>query len=362
MTDLIQNKLGPGLRLVTLSQPDGRPLRRNGDLAMRTGGYSEWLVAVGNGSLSKRNASPMPHIVSLPDEPTVSVVVPFYGTDVSALIKCVESLLGQDYSRDRTTIIVIDNNEPASLPPSMFGRRCKLVHEPIPGSYAARNRGVSESLDDIIAFTDSDCVPQRSWISAGIRALEKAIRPVIVGGPILFGFGNNTAKTACELLDSIIHHRQSEYVFEHGFVATANLFVPRVLFCTHGQFDARFLSGGDREFGQRLTAGGVGIVMADDALIVHPARTRLIDLLQKGRRGVGGDKTSLNLRKMSQWTILKIQVNNYLHRQRLISNRAAALGMARYQLIKLRALLTLIYIARLFEAIRLVFGGKPHRV
>ena len=297
---------------------------------------------------------------SLPDEPTVSAVVPFYGTDVSALIKCVECLSGQDYSKDRTTIIVVDNNETASLAPSMFGGRCKLFHEPLPGSYAARNRGVSESSDDIVAFTDSDCVPQRSWISAGVRALEEATRPTIVGGPVVFSFGDNGAKTACELLDSIIHHRQSEYVFEHGFAATANLFVPRVLISIYGQFDARFFSGGDREFGQRLTAGGVGIVMAADAIVVHPARTRIIDLLQKGLRGVGGDKTSLSLRKSSPWAIFKIQVNNYFHRQRLISNRAD--GMRPYQLIKLRSLLTLIYLAQLLEAIRLVFGGKPHRV
>jgi glycosyltransferase involved in cell wall biosynthesis len=303
-----------------------------------------------------------PH-VSLPDEPTVSVVVPFYGIDVSALIKCVGSLLDQDYSKDRITVIVIDNNETASLPASMFGGRCKLFHEPLPGSYAARNRGVSESFDDIIAFTDSDCVPQRYWISAGVKALkEAATRPVIVGGPIVFGFGSNTTKTACELLDSIIHHRQTEYLFEHGFAATANLFVTRALIFSHGQFDARFLSGGDREFGQRLTAGGVRIVMAEDAVVVHPARTRFIDLLQKGVRGVGGDKTALSLRKSSPWAIFKIQINNYLHRQRLISNRADALGMAPYQLFKLRALLTLIYIARLLEAIRLVFGGKPYRV
>jgi glycosyltransferase involved in cell wall biosynthesis len=309
-----------------------------------------------------RQLSPMPHVISLPDVPSVSVIIPFYGTEVSALIRCVESLLDQDYPKDRITIIVIDNNEPASLSASVFGDRCKLFHEPLPGSYAARNRGIRESFDDIIAFTDSDCVPQRSWISAGVTALREAARPVIVGGPIVFGFGNNIVKTACELLDSIIHHRQSEYVFEHGFAATANLFVPRSLISSHGQFDARFFSGGDREFGQRLTAGGVGIVMADDAVIVHPARTCFLDLLQKGLRGVGGDKAYLSLRRSSHWALFKIQINNYLHRQRLISNRADALGMARHQLIKLRALLTLIYLARFLEAIRLVFGGKPYRV
>ena len=53
----------------------------------------------------------MPHAHSLPDEPTVSVVVPYYGIDFSALVKCVGSLLDQDYSQDHITIFVIDNNE-----------------------------------------------------------------------------------------------------------------------------------------------------------------------------------------------------------------------------------------------------------
>jgi len=312
--------------------------------------------------IAQKHLLSMPHALSLPDEPTVTVVVPYYGVDFSALIKCIWSLLDQDYSQDRITIFVIDNNEIASLPASMSGGRCKLFHEPLPGSYAARNRGISESFDDIIAFTDSDCIPQRSWISAGVTALKEATRPIMVGGPIVFDFGSNITMTTCELLDSIIHHRQTEYIFEHGFAATANLFVTRALISSHGQFDARFFSGGDREFGQRLASAGIEIVMAEDAIVMHPPRTRFIDLLQKGLRGVGGDKTSLSVRKSSPWAIFKIQIDNYLHRQHLISNRADALAIAPYQLIKLRALLTLIYIARLLEAVRLVFGGKPYRV
>jgi glycosyltransferase involved in cell wall biosynthesis len=312
--------------------------------------------------ITQKHLLSMPHAHSLPDEPTVSVVVPYYGIDFSALVKCVESLLDQDYSQDRITIFVIDNNEIASLPASMSGGRCKLFHEPLPGSYAARNRGISESFDDIIAFTDSDCIPQRSWISAGVTALKEATRPIMVGGPIVFDFASNIPMTTCELLDSIIHHRQTEYIFEHGFAATANLFVTRALISSHGQFDARFLSGGDREFGQRLASGGIEIVMAEDAIVMHPARKRVIDMLRKGLRGVGGDKTSLSIRKSSPWAIFKIQIDNYLHRQHLISNRADALAIAPYQLIKLRALLTLIYIARLLEAVRLVLGGKPYRV
>jgi hypothetical protein len=102
--------------------------------------------------------------------------------------------------------------------------------------------------------------------------------------------------------------------------------------------------------------------MAEDAVVMHPARTRSMDLLQKGLRGVGGEMTFLKIKKTSPWEIFRIQLDNYVHRQRLISNRAETLGIAPYQLAKLRALLTLIYIARILEAVRLLFGGKPFRV
>ena len=71
--------------------------------------------------------------------PSVGVVVPFYGFDVSALTRCVESLLNQDYPKNRVTITIVDNNNPAKLPLSAFGSRCNIFHEPSPGSYAARN-------------------------------------------------------------------------------------------------------------------------------------------------------------------------------------------------------------------------------
>ncbi len=295
--------------------------------------------------------------------PSVSVVVPFYGADVSGLARCVESLLNQDYPKDRITIAIVDNNDPARLPPSIFGPRCNIFHEPLPGSYAARNRGIRESFGDVIAFTDSDCVPQSSWISAGVRSLRAATGPVIVGGSIVFDFGDDHLQNSCKLLDSIIHLRQAEYIFSYSFAATANLFVTRELIGIYGPFDARFMSGGDREFGQRLSAAGVGIILAEDAVVLHPARGRIVDLLQKNRRGAGGDKTSLSFgRTFRPLDLYKKQFRNFLHRQHLVSDQAKALGLTPYRRIKVRALLTLCYIGRVVESTRLVLGGKPHRV
>ncbi len=297
------------------------------------------------------------------ETPSVSVVVPFYGFDIPTLARCVESLLNQDYPKDRVTITIVDNNDSARLPASAFGPRCSVFHEPLPGSYAARNRGIRESSGDIIAFTDSDCIPRRSWISAGVRSLQAAPEPAFAGGPIVIDCGNDRLQNSCKLLDSIVHHRQSEYVFAHGFAATANLFVTRELITIHGPFDPRFLSGGDREFGQRLSAAGVRIGFAEDAVVLHPARGRFVDLLRKNVRGAGADKTFLALSgSFRPLDLFRVQLRNFLHRQRLISDRAKMLELTPLRLIKVRGLLTLFYIGRCVESTRLILGGKPHRL
>jgi glycosyltransferase involved in cell wall biosynthesis len=297
------------------------------------------------------------------DLPSVSVVIPFYGLDIPALARCVESLLKQDYPKDRVTIVIVDNNDPARLSPGAFGPRCDIFYELLPGSYAARNRGIRESSSEIVAFTDSDCVPHTSWISAGVKSLQAATEPILVGGSIVFDFGDDRRQNSFKLLDSIVHHRQEEYVFLHRFAATANLFVRRELFAAHGAFDSRFLSGGDREFGQRLSAAGVKICLAEDAVVSHPARGRFVDLLRKNLRGAGGDKAFLSLSgKVRLLDLFKVQFKNFRHRQGLISDRGKTLGLTPFRQIKVRGLLTLFYIGRIAESTRLIFGGKPQRL
>ena len=90
---------------------------------------------------------------------------------------------------------------------------------------------------------------------------------------------------------------------------------------------------------------------------------RFIDLLRKNLRGAGGDKTFLSLGgTFRPLDLFKVQFRNFLHRQRLISDRAKTLELTPFRLIKVRGLLTLFYIGRFVESTRLILGGKPHRL
>jgi glycosyltransferase involved in cell wall biosynthesis len=81
-------------------------------------------------------------------------------------------------------VIVVDNNSSDRTREIAAGHSgVELLAETKQGSYAARNRGVTASTGEIIAFTDSDCAPAADWISNIVAALDP-LRPGIVLGRV----------------------------------------------------------------------------------------------------------------------------------------------------------------------------------
>src|SRR5262245_61424835 len=95
--------------------------------------------------------------------PFVSVIIPVFG-DVEPLATCLDHLEHQTYSRACFEVIVADNGCP-DLARAVRGRDVRVVREPKPGSYAARNAGLAIAAGEIIAFTDADCLPSADWIT-----------------------------------------------------------------------------------------------------------------------------------------------------------------------------------------------------
>src|SRR5215216_464513 len=133
-----------------------------------------------------------------PRAPFVSVIVPVFN-DAVRLRTCLEALVEQTFPRHRFEIIVVDNgsDQPldglvAELP------RARLTVEPRPGSYAARNRGIALSRGDILAFTDSDCLPAPAWLECGVRSLTEDENCGLVGGHIEVVFSNPDRPGAVE--------------------------------------------------------------------------------------------------------------------------------------------------------------------
>ena len=259
--------------------------------------------------------------------PFISVIIPVYNNS-KALVSCLTAVLGQDYPAIAFEIIIIDNasNPPLELPelicewPSVTA-----VIENRPGSYAARNRGIVLAKGDILAFTDADCLPTKSWLRSATDRLAIEPRNTVLGGQIAVFPKILKNPTPVEIYDMNFGLRQARYVHAYGFAATANLIASRQAFEVVGKFDPELKSGGDHEWGARAGSKGFRIVYAPEVEVLHPARQSLTNILSKIRRTAGGHhdlradadgRLELNNRKNKRIRLIMESSKQLFHIQR----------------------------------------------
>ena len=217
----------------------------------------------------------------------VSVIVPVYN-DVEGLKKCLGALEDQTFPAGAYEVIVVDNGSTPPIAPLLSPYHHAVPQfEALPGSYAARNRGVAASRGEILAFTDADCTPAPSWIAEGVAALGANPDCGLIAGDIRVVPRNPASPTIVEFYELAYGFRQAFYVTE-GFGATANLFTRRDVFDAVGPFDARLRSCGDREWGMRVSDAGYRLCYAEAPLVLHPARRTWGELITKTARVSGG--------------------------------------------------------------------------
>jgi glycosyltransferase involved in cell wall biosynthesis len=222
--------------------------------------------------------------------PFVSAIVPVFN-DAEHLKICLEALEKQTYPKDCYEIIVVDNGsddrEKVQGIVARFGQAI-LTDESIPGSYAARNKGISLAKGEIIAFTDADCIPAPNWMERGVNNLLKVPNCGQVVGKVDLFFKNPNQPTAVELYESITAFPQEKLLEEYKGGATANVFTFREVIDRVGPFDASLKSNGDLEWGARVFAKGYAQIYADDVCVAHPARSSLAQLYKRTIRLAAG--------------------------------------------------------------------------
>ncbi|WP_019507447.1 glycosyltransferase family 2 protein [Pleurocapsa sp. PCC 7319] len=219
----------------------------------------------------------------------VSVIIPVFN-DAERLKICLAALEAQTYTQDYYEVIVVDNGSDESLEGLIQNfSQAKFAYCNNLSSYAARNHGITLAKGEILAFTDADCIPKEDWLETGVKKLLSTANCGLVAGKIEIFFKNRDRPTAVELYDSVTFFNQPQYIKEHKYGATANIFTYKSVFERVGLFNSQLKSGGDKEWGQRVFAQGYDSVYADEACVAHPARYTLGQMYRKISRvrGVG---------------------------------------------------------------------------
>lgn len=221
------------------------------------------------------------------DRPLVSVIVPVYN-DARRLALCLERLERQTLA-EPVEVIVVDNASTQDMA-AVRRRFAQLtwLSEAMPGSYAARNRGIAAARGRILAFTDSDCLPEPGWLEHGVARLLAPDPPSFVGGRIDL-VTTDGRLSAAELFDLAVGFPQRRFVEQVHFAMTANMLTRAETMAEVGPFATSMKSGGDREWGNRAwkTAGPGRYV--DAACVGHPTRSTRSEVLKRIRRVAGGE-------------------------------------------------------------------------
>ena len=236
--------------------------------------------------------------------PFVSVIIPVFN-DAKRLRICLEVLENQTYPKSLYEIIVVDNgSDEAEDIEGVVAQFEKAIatYESAPGSYAARNKGISLAKGEVIAFTDADCIPAPDWLEKGVGNLLQVPNCGLVAGKIEIFFNNPNQTTAVELYESITAFPQKKLLETHRGGATANLFTFKTIIDKVGLFNASLKSNGDLEWGKRVYAAGYQQVYADDTCVNHPARYSFAQLYKRTIRLAGG---SYDLQNKKEYSVLQ---------------------------------------------------------
>lgn len=213
--------------------------------------------------------------------PTVSVVVPVFNAE-RTIAACIDALLAQSYPPERREVIVVDNGSTDGTLAILEKRRLDvtIVTETRRGPSAARNAGIRQASHPLIAFIDSDCVAERTWLEEMIVGYNANPAASFFGGAILALESANLVARYAELL---FDQRNAVLKFHPPRIITANCLMRRRDLLDLGLFDEAMMLGEDVDICYRGFFGhGALCAYVPDAIVRHHNPDSLTKLFRKG--------------------------------------------------------------------------------
>ncbi len=202
----------------------------------------------------------------------VSVVIPTYNRR-EILEKCLDALERQVLNSDLIgyEVVVVDDGSTDGTTSWLRDEACSFPHVRLfeqehGGPAAGRNRGVENSLGDVIVFIDSDLVVTETFLACHVRSLKLSWQRR--GDLLCFTYGTviNT--------DNFENPTSEPYKFldySWAYFATGNVAIHREILEESGLFDINFYLYGweDLELGERLKQMNVELIKCPKAIGYH---------------------------------------------------------------------------------------------
>jgi glycosyltransferase involved in cell wall biosynthesis len=239
----------------------------------------------------------------------VSIVVPVFNRPAE-LRQLLAALIRQSVSPTEFEILICDDGSTADIPAVVDELRTEHAppiryfrqHNQGPGT--ARNLGLANAGGAIVAFTDSDCLPDREWLAELIRPIETS-RASMTGGLIDFRTANHLSGRCVNFLMSSMlgagGARDPRSVVHMKYYPRAgNAAVVRDVALAAGGFPGHN-HGEDIEFSDRILQLGARIEFVPTAIIVHNEKRSMKQVaLEAFRKGAARIRLA-RVRGVHEW-------------------------------------------------------------
>ncbi len=201
------------------------------------------------------------------NNPSVSVVVPAYNCE-KIIAQVLQSIKNQDVLAEVEIVIVDDGSTDKTGDIVKSFSDVRYIRQENAGPAAARNRGFKETHGDIVFFTDSDCLPQKDWISTAMPHFAESNIAVVAG---TYGIANENSWLARYIyLEIRYRHDKLLPIYPKSF-GSYNFGIKRNVFQDLNGFNTtyRHASGEDNDLSYRLLNAGHKIFFERNSCVRH---------------------------------------------------------------------------------------------
>jgi glycosyltransferase involved in cell wall biosynthesis len=217
------------------------------------------------------------------DDPQISIIIPVYN-DPGGIQQTLKAVIEQSLSEYEIWVSDNDSTDNTRAIAERYATDNShvnfVVEDELQGSYAARNKGLQHASGDIIAFLDADETVDPEYLETALEAMEDQDVDYL-GCNVELTLPENTLVGRYNVRTGF---PVRQYLDQQHYAPTCALLVRREVFEDVGHFDSRLVSGGDREFGERVHEAGYDQGYTEDAVVYHPARTEFSSLAKKNVR------------------------------------------------------------------------------
>lgn len=220
----------------------------------------------------------------------VSVIIPTRNRkdSLSATIKSIAKL---NYPKDQYEIIIVDDGSTDGTDNLVQELKYNLpvtLHyykQESRGISATKNVAINNSHGTVLAFTDDDCIIEKTWLKKIVKYFNSS-KIGAVGGP-------DKVPSTATLLAKCIDYSVTSFVGTGGvrqgkavrlakyYPRGCNMAVPKAVIEKVGGFDETLVAGEDIELVYRIKRAGYLVQYAHDAFVWHQRRNSILSFLKQ---------------------------------------------------------------------------------